>query len=267
MSTASSSPAAAEAPTFRPTSQQVAFFETFGFLRFPGLFAADAEKVAAGFERVFAAEGHVRMETREHLHRSERRVIIPGFIEKDPTLLALLDDRRVLGIVDGLLREEWEYAGSDGNLFYCESSWHPDTYNAPLTRMHLKLSFYLDPLSSESGAIRMIPGTNHHRTPYANALHADLKDHSRIEEIYGVPYNEIPSWTLASEPGDLIVWNYRTIHASFNGEARRRLFSMSFRKQREDPGAEQFKAALRAKMQAEAAAPTAPPEPATPGTG
>ena len=51
----------------------------------------------------------------------------------------------------------------------------------------------------------------------------------RVKDVYGIEHNEIPSWTLESEPGDLIIWNFRTLHASFNGGERRRLFSINFR--------------------------------------
>ncbi len=224
---AGSSPDVAPGGMISP--QQKAYYDTFGFVTVRGAFADDAPRIVEGFEEVFADEDHPRLETFEELHLDERRVIIPQFVERSPKLSWLLEDARVLGIVAGLLGPGAEYAQSDGNLFFCESSWHPDTYGAPLTRRHVKLSFYLDPLHGESGAIRMIPGTNHHRTPYAKALRADLEDPRGIADVYGVEPSEIPSWTLASEPGDVVAWDFRTIHASFNGGERRRLFSMNFR--------------------------------------
>jgi hypothetical protein len=218
-----------ETREYRITPQQRHYFDTFGFLAIPGLFADDIGELTDAFERVFTNEEQPKMETNEYLHLDEKRVIIPGFLHKDPRLAQLLDDGRVNGVVDGLMDGKFEYAESDGNLFYCESSWHPDTYSAPLHRYHVKLSFYLDSLTGESGAIRLIPGTNHHKTPFAKMLRNGLDDHAEIENRFGVPYNEIPSWTLKSEPGDLVVWNFRTIHASFNGGERRRLFSINFR--------------------------------------
>lgn len=221
------------AGAFSPSPQQVNFFETFGFVKFPGLFAEDIDEIVGGFERVFATQP--TWETNADLHLNQRRVIIPGFVDKDARLSALLDDHRVLGVLDGLIGPgRWEYAESDGNLFYCDSSWHPDTYSAPLTRLHVKLSFYLDPLHGRSGAIRMIPGTNYHKTPYAKQLRRTLEPPERIPEVYGVRHDEIPSWTIESDPGDLIVWNFRTIHGSFGGGERRRLFSINFRALEDD---------------------------------
>ena len=39
------------------SDQQLAFFETFGFLTFPGAFADEAEKITDEFERVWANHG------------------------------------------------------------------------------------------------------------------------------------------------------------------------------------------------------------------
>ena len=221
--------ASAGGERFELSPQQKAYFDAFGFLRLPGLFKHDFDRLIAGFEEIFADEELARTETREQLHLEKPRVIITDFIDKSEKLRPLLDDPRVVAVVTGLIGENYEYCNSDGNLFYCESSWHPDTYGAPLTRYHVKLSFYLDPLRDESGAIRMIPGTNHNQTPFARQLRRNLEDPQKIKEIYGVEPNQIPSWTLMSEPGDLIVWNFRTVHASFNGGERRRLFSVNFR--------------------------------------
>jgi hypothetical protein len=216
-----------EADCLSLTPQQLTYFDTFGFLHLPGVFRDDVDRLVDGFEEIFAA--NPTMDTNEKLHFDQQRRIIPGFIEKSDKLRTLIDDPRVVGIVSSLIPSGWEYAQSDGNLFYCDTSWHPDTYAAPMDRYHVKLSFYLDSLSAGSGAIRMIPGTNHHQTPFARKLRTGLGDPAAIAEVFGVGPGDIPSWTLTSQPGDLIVWNFRTIHASFNGGERRRLFSMNFR--------------------------------------
>jgi hypothetical protein len=214
---------------FQLTAQQVAFFDQFGFLRIPALFEKDIDDITDAFEQVFEDETNDRMETYEDLHGGEKRLIVPVFIDKHPTLLQLRHDPRVQGIARSLIGQRYEYAESDGNLFYCESSWHPDVYGAPLTRYHVKLSFYLDRLAAETGAIRMIPGTNHYQGQFAKNLRKLIFDHTPTMEVYGIEERDIPSWTIANDPGDVIVWNYRTIHASYNGGARRRLFSISFR--------------------------------------
>jgi ectoine hydroxylase-related dioxygenase (phytanoyl-CoA dioxygenase family) len=169
------------------------------------------------------------METYVPLHGEERRLIIPQFVTKSDRLARLLDDSRVTGIVASLLGPEYEYAESDGNLFDCESTWHSDTYGAPMRVHHVKVSFYLDTLRADSGAIRVIPGTNFFDEPFAFGLRQRMHDPSKISEHFGVPDREIPSVVLETDPGDIVVWDFRTIHASFYGGKRRRLFSINFR--------------------------------------
>jgi hypothetical protein len=224
-----SSPEAIDRDSFQLSPQQVAYFDTFGFVRLPGLFADDIEEIEQAFEAVFEDERNDRMETYEPLHGGEKRLIIPVFIDRHETLRRLRNDRRVRGIVRALVGENYEYAESDGNLYWCDTSWHPDIYGAPIERYHVKLAFYLDSLHGESGAIRVIPGSNHHEGVYARTLLKQFFTGTPIKDVFGVEEDEIPSCTVKSEPGDVIVWNYRTIHASYNGGERRRLFTVSFR--------------------------------------
>jgi phytanoyl-CoA dioxygenase PhyH len=214
------------------TRQQVKYFQTFGFLKLPGLFADDIDDITAAFEEVFArlpVEGYPSMETYVELHGEQRRLIIPQFVTKHPTLNQLRDDPRVTGILTSLLGPDHEYAESDGNLFDCESFWHSDTYGAPMLIHHVKLSFYLDPLTAGSGAIRVIPGTQHFKESFATALRNSFRDPTQIEDHFGVAARDIPSVALETQPGDLVVWDFRTIHASYHGGTRRRLFSINYR--------------------------------------
>lgn len=214
---------------FRLSRQQVAYFNTFGFLHLPGLFRDDIQEITAGFERVFADPLHEHWELEGFLHGGRRRVAVASFIDKDEALRGLRDDLRILGVVKGLLGDDYEFAESDGNVWYCETYWHSDVYGSPLATYHVKLSFYLDSLRGDSGAIRLIPGSNFYSESFAQVLTKDLANHGAINQVYGVEGHQIPSWTLESEPGDLIVWNQRTIHASYNGEDRRRSFALTFR--------------------------------------
>lgn len=212
---------------FQLTPQQVMFFETFGFLKVPGLFDDDIDRITRGFEEVFAT--NPTWDTNVELHFDQQRSIIPGFVHKSDDLAWLLEDPRVTSIVQTLVGPHYEYAESDGNLFYCETSWHADIYSAPINQLHLKLSFYLDELDADSGAIRLIPGTNDWASPFATTLRRDLETPATTVERFGVRWDEIPSWPLASRPGDLVLWSFRTVHASFGGGQRRRLFSINFR--------------------------------------
>ncbi len=193
----------------------------------PGLFADDIDDITQGFEQVFEENPHWEIE--EHMHFDDKRLIVPGFVEKSPLLAGLPTDPRVQGIVHSLLGDNVEYAESDGNLFYCDTSWHADTYSAPMSQYHLKVSVYLDDLTGENGAIRMVPGTHHHNSEFALEVRDALADPSTIEEKIGIGPHDVPAHTIPSKPGDVLCWAFRTVHASFGGADRRRLFSINFR--------------------------------------
>ena len=41
---------------------------------------------------------------------------------------------------------------------------------------------------------------------------------------------------IETEPGDLVVWDFRSVHASYHGHTGRRLFSINYR-ERTEPAA------------------------------
>jgi ectoine hydroxylase-related dioxygenase (phytanoyl-CoA dioxygenase family) len=217
------------------TGQQVAFFEAFGFLHVPGMFADEAEAMSSAFDEVFATTDQVfPLPPNEH-HRERpgsdhTRLIVPAIVDKHPTLAPLRHDPRVVGIAETLLGPDPVYKESDGNLFDCDLTWHIDAYGSPIEEQHVKLFFYLDPLTRETGALRVMPGSHELVGGFAEAMRRDLVEPSRVEGIYGVPDHELPCWTLDVVPGDLIVGNFRVFHASFGGRRGRRLFTMNFSK-------------------------------------
>ncbi len=211
------------------TEQHVNFLQMFGYLQIPGLFGADIDEITEAFEAVFADPQQSRMDMNEALHRNDRRVIIPAFVDRHPALVKLREDERIVGIARAVLGDDVEYAESDGNLAFCHSEWHADTYGAPMTQRHIKISFYLDRLRDDSGAIRVLPGTHFWEGDYALGLRSSFREVGRSRELFGVDSTAIPAVIIDSDPGDILVWDYRVIHASFNGVNRRRFFSMNFR--------------------------------------
>ena len=75
----------------------------------------------------------------------------------------------------------------------------------------------------------MIPGTNFFNEDFARNLRKRIKEPEKIASEFGVDDRELPSVALETDPGDIVVWDFRTIHASFYGGTRRRLFSINFR--------------------------------------
>jgi Phytanoyl-CoA dioxygenase (PhyH) len=225
------------------TPQQVTFFETFGFLHVRGLFAAEAQQIGEAFDETFASAEPQVLANSDPLHftddpryQQRRRLIIPGFVETNPRLKWLLEDPRLLSIPRGLLGPHFSYRGSDGNLFNCDVFWHPDIYNSPLEEYHVKVYYYLDPLTKDTGSLRVIPGTHDMESHYAANLRENLKNRHKVPEIFGVEGDEIPSHPLEVVPGDILVGNFRTLHGSFHGGANRRLFTLNFRREQATAG-------------------------------
>lgn len=224
-----------DAAEFQLTPQQIARFETFGFLVLPSLFASEIQRIEEGFEEVFGNEESHTLDPENEFHNArdpryerETRWIVPVFIDKSPKLSWLRHDFRVDGIARALLGDDYSYAESDGNLFNCDVYWHLDAYGAFADHRHIKMFFYLDPLRHDEGALRVIPGS-HHIGPYTKMLRRQLtKDPKQVPDVLGLDVDQVPSFTLEVRPGDLIVSDFRLLHGSFNGRVRRRLFTVNF---------------------------------------
>ena len=204
------------------TEQQLRFFDTFGFLRFPGLFADDIRRITESFERVWADRGGGHQ---GQVHDHKRRSALLPFIDQDEYLCGLLDDRRLDGIASAILGDDYNYTLSDGNFYVGDTSWHSD-FNRP--KPTIKAAFYLDEVTKDFGCLRVIPGS--HKT--GDAFATSLKDmmpsqrEQRIEEALGIHGSEVPGFALESKPGDLVCFDRRIRHASFGGGTRRRMFTI-----------------------------------------
>ncbi len=208
------------------TEQQKRFFDVFGYLSFPGLFARPAEAIAQAFEAVWAEHGGGHYQ-RPHDHH-QRSALLP-FIDQHPYLCALLDDERVGGIGGGLLGEDFNYMSSDGNYYVGDTAWHSDGYQRSPGYCSIKLAFYLDQVGRDSGCLRVIPGSHKLGDAYADAVQETLPSSTvnRTEEIWGIPGTEVPALALEIQPGDLVVFNHRLKHASYGGGTRRRMFTIN----------------------------------------
>lgn len=210
------------------TPHQRSYFDAFGFLHLPGILAADIAEITEAFEQVFAEPSNPRWKMAIPGYRNHSRVAMPDFIDRHPSLAKLASDPRTLGVATDLLGPGCEYVESDGNIFACESEWHYDT-PARAEFQHVKLSVYLDPLDHDRGAPRVMPATHLQESIRTSKLAAALGYDGAIEERLGLPGEHLPSWAVDNTPGDLIIWDFRVLHASYGSIAPRRLISMNFR--------------------------------------
>lgn len=204
---------------FRLSAPQLAFFHTFGYLHFPGLLNDRIERIIAEFEILWAAQGgghHGRQ------HDGKRRSCIVPCIDRSVYLSTLLDDPRLEGIAAGILGDDYNYMGSDGNLYAGDTGWHSDGWHREIT--HIKLAFYLDPVGRDTGCLRVIPGSHRIGDKFSDALQAEI---FQSQESWNVPDRDVPCVALETSPGDVVLFNHNLKHAAFGGSARRRMFTMN----------------------------------------
>jgi hypothetical protein len=212
-------------PDQKLTEQQAAFFRTFGFLSFPGLLKDRIEEITREFEEIFEKRGggHAGKP-----HEGKQRSCIVPFPDQSAVLSGLLDDPRICGLASSLLGDDFNYMPSDGNYYTGDTNWHSDTDWKPEGRhkdiLHIKLAFYLDPLTRDTGALRVIPGSHRKGDAFAESLQSDV---SRALETLGVHGRDVPAVALETVPGDVLVFNHNLKHAAFGGGGWRRMFTMN----------------------------------------
>lgn len=108
---------------------------------------------------------------------------------------------------------------------------------------------YLEPVSKETGCLRVIPGSHlpplheelepmrhlrHMQSGYSGKTTAvremagGHKSQISGAEPFGVPAPEMPGFPLESRPGDVVLFNQRLWHSSFGGRTGRRMFTLNF---------------------------------------
>ena len=201
------------------TPEQKLHFETFGFIVLRQAFSPDEiVRIGQEFDDVLMADRQGRE------FDGVKRQAVLGFIEKRLLLTQLVEDDRIYEPLEQLLGPGFVWVGSDGNLYVGDTNWHPDGSN--LGYMRIKVAFYLDPVTKETGCLRVIPGS--HRLP----LHEDLKPlmERRADPVapFSVAPRELPCFPLESQPGDVVFFNQNLWHAAFGGRTGRRMFTMNF---------------------------------------
>jgi ectoine hydroxylase-related dioxygenase (phytanoyl-CoA dioxygenase family) len=208
------------------------FFETFGFLKLPGLLADDIGWVSDEFDAVWSRRADIR-------HDGSHRTIYPdAFLNASPVLAQLIEHPLLSAICEEILGPEIAYYGGDGNYYAGDTGWHRDVFKIPdgaeaktIVR-HIKIAFYLDPLTASTGALRVIPGSHHLADTFAQQLSKYVTDGSSDLDVdgnsdLGVSAEDMPALTLPVTPGDILFFDHRIMHASFGGGPARRMFAMN----------------------------------------
>lgn len=212
---------------FQVTSQQKAFFDTFGYLIFRGLMKDRIMEITEEFNAVFNKMGG-NFNGKEHDFKKTSTIV--AFLGHSEKLASLLDDARVVEICSTLLGEDYNYLTSAGNKYVGETGWHSDTSmdkTWPGNLKSINLSFYLDPVTKDTGALRVLPGSQFIGDQYTEILKEQIHTPHMMEQ-WGVSREELPAIPLDIRPGDLLVFNNYLKHASFGGGNNRRVLLVNF---------------------------------------
>ena len=89
----------------------------------------------------------------------------------------------------------------------------------------VKIAFYLDPLTRDTGCLRVIPGSHILDDRFANAVQDQIRESERNWGVQGEDL--LPGVALETRPGDIAVFNHNLKHAAFGGSPRRRMFTIN----------------------------------------
>ena len=201
----------------RLTEQQVRFFNTFGYIAIRGMFAPDEIAwITAEFETAIQTVGGGKE------HDGTKRTMFGGPIERTEKLCTLLDDPRICGLIGGVIGEDFNYCSGDGNYYTGDTPWHPDGNWGEV--FAVKVAFYLDPVTKDTGCLRVIPGSQ-------DPEHLVRKHKINVNgalELFGIePRNYPGNVPLETNPGDILMFNHDTYHSAWGGGNRRRMFTMN----------------------------------------
>jgi hypothetical protein len=199
------------------TETQRHFFRTFGYLMFPALFSpTEMAWITEEFETAIQMYGGGQR------HDGSARTMMGAPIERTAKLCSLLDDSRLVGLIGGLLGEDFNYCSGDGNYYTGDTPWHPDGNWGEL--FAIKVAFYLDPLTRDTGCLRVIPGSQEPE----HFVRRQALNPNKSQEQFGIAPRDFPgNVALETTPGDLLIFNHDTYHSAWGGSTRRRMFTMN----------------------------------------
>lgn len=211
------------------TDQHRWYLDAYGYLAVRGLLTADIGEISAAFDAVFDDPANPRLKWEPPGHRGHPQWMMGDFVEKHPLLAELPRDPRLVGLAHDLLGADAVYVGDDGSIYRCETEWHCDTPAVHADCRHLKFAIYLDPVGQAVGAPRLLPGSHHLDVAGAGPLKRYLGYDGAIEERTGMRGEDLPHWGLGCAPGDVLLWDFRVMHASYGTLAPRRQIALNFR--------------------------------------
>ena len=203
------------------TPGQIAHFETFGFLVLRQLFTP--EEVAIMKRESDEIFDEVRG---GKPFPDEKHEAVQPFFERKPFLSRVAADDRIYNIGVDLVGPDFVLEGTEGNLYVGDTPWHADTTDIdPVTRP--KITFYTEPVTPDTGCLRVIPGSHVMGAPDLLAPLRDRHDEPDFRP-FGLLPPDVPCYAIESQPGDVVVFTEHTLHAAFGGKPGRHQYAMTF---------------------------------------
>lgn len=196
------------------THAQIDFYRTFGFVVLPELI--EPETVAAlseEFDRVLPEAFGAQWPEREDDGISGH--YLPAMGPRTPVGRELAE--RLLGAGEALLGAPATPWDVQEILLFDQAALHDD-FGIPA--VGVKLVTYLEPLRAETGALRLVPGSQH--AEFRSRLRQWLRDNP-VEDSQALrqQVDATPCFVAETEPGDVIAFDVHTFHASVYGRDRR----------------------------------------------
>jgi len=183
------------------TEHQIAHYQTFGFVLLKGWL--DADIVAA--LRAEICEALADAFGGKPIPPDDSGRWLPMLADHTVSAHLLVDDGRLIDTAAALLGGEVVPCVPYGIQFRSGVGFHYDSvYPFP----QVTLQVYLDPLTAESGALRLL----------ALSTHATVR--RRLEEYRSAFGDVFPGVPVETTPGDVIAFSHHTWHASYGGRDR-----------------------------------------------
>ena len=203
------------------SDEQKDHFKTFGFLVLRQVFTSkETDEIRRECDRIL-------LENRQGkpFPGTRRQCMIP-FFEYSPILRQVMEDDRIYQLGIDLLGPDFILNAGEGNLHVGDTQWHSAGPEAEVVP-HLKIAIYLEATTRDTGALRIIPGTNHPEfRQHLQPLTAQQDDPT--VKPFGLSGADIPCHVFESEPGDIAMFSEYTWHAAFGGASGRSQHAINF---------------------------------------
>ena len=223
------------------SEHEIEHFKVFGFILRRKVFTpAEVQLINEEFDKGKAFALHERDDSAFNI-RGQMNWSNLG--PESPFLASLLEDERICGAAEQLLGNDVIGVSSNCNAFAGDrTEWHPDTGDP--NYYGAKFLIYPQFLDENSGALRVIPGSNH--TVYSDELRrmglsgSPHSGESSYLSKSGLEIKDIPCYVCRTEPGDVIIFDYKIWHSTWGGSKDRRMISYNFSKNPKTPEEEKL---------------------------